>query len=125
MKRSPFSLTAPVVAALQILVLVVIALITLIGSLVTGEVDSWVNLWVELLLYLTFIAGYLVVLRGLWQQRTWARAPMIAIQLIVIGISYEDFWQSDPVLWKIVAVALTLVSLTAIAATLKLVNEPK
>ncbi|CAB4568682.1 MAG: hypothetical protein F2563_00740 [Actinobacteria bacterium] len=125
MKRSPFTLIAPAVAALQILVLVVIALITLIGSLVTGEVDSWVNLWVELLLYLIFIAGYLLVLRGLWQLRTWARAPMIAIQLIVIGISYEDFWQSDPVLWKIVAVALTLVSLTAIVATLKSENESK
>jgi hypothetical protein len=125
MKRSPFTLIAPAVAALQILVLVVITLITLIGSLVTGEVDSWVNLWVELLLYLIFIAGYLLVLRGLWQLRTWARAPMIAIQLIVIGISYEDFWQSDPVLWKIVAVALTLVSLTAIVATLKSENESK
>lgn len=125
MKRAPFTLIAPAVAALQILVLVVIALITLIGSLVTGEVDSWVNLWVELLLYLIFIAGYLLVLRGLWQRRTWARAPMIAVQLIVIGISYEDFWQSDPVLWKIVAVVLTLVSVTAIAATLKLVTEPK
>ncbi len=125
MKRSPFTLIAPAVAALQTLVLIVIALITLIGSILTREVDSWLNLGVELLLYSVFIAGYLLVLNGLWRQRAWAKAPMIAVQLIVIGISYEDFWQSDPVLWKIVAVALTLVSLTAIAATLKLETEPK
>ena len=124
MKRPQFSQIAPVVAVLQTLVLLIIALITLIGSLVTGEFEARVLL-PELLLYLVFIAGLWLVATGLRQRRAWARAPMIAVQLIVIGISYEDFWQSDPLLWKIVAVLLVMVSVAAIVSSLKLEIEPK
>ena len=124
MKRPQLSQIAPVVAILQTLVLLIIALITLIGSLVTGEFEARVLL-PELLLYLVFIAGLWLVATGLRRRRAWARAPMIAVQLIVIGISYEDFWQSDPLLWKVVAVLLVMVSVAAIVSSLKLEIEPK
>ena len=124
MKRPTFSQLAPIVAAVEVAVLVVIALITLFGSLITQEFEARVLL-PELLLYSVFIAGLGLVVKGLWLQRSWAKAPMIAVQLIVIGISYEDFWQSEPVIWKIVAIGLTLIAGLAIAATLKIKSDEK
>jgi hypothetical protein len=118
MKRTPIQLIAPVVAALQTLVLLVIAAITLIGSLVTREFESRVLL-PELLLYAVFIAGMGLVTRGLWRAASWAKAPMIAVQLIMIGISYEDFWSSNQVGWKIFALGLVALALIAITSTIK------
>lgn len=118
MKRPLIQLAAPLVAALQTLVLIVIALITLVGSLVTGEFEVRVLL-PELVLYVVFIAGLALVTRGLWRRRGWARAPMIAIQLIVIGISYEDFWQSDERLWQVFAIGLTGIALLAIVSAVR------
>lgn len=122
MKRPLIHLAAPLVAALQTLVLIVIALITLVGSLVTGEFEARVLL-PELVLYALFIAGLALVTRGLLRQRGWARAPMIAIQLIVIGISYEDFWQSEETLWQVFAIGLTAVAVLAIVSTFRAVEK--
>lgn len=118
MKRTPLQLIAPVVAALQTLVLLVIAAITLIGSLVTREFEARVLL-PELLLYAVFIAGMALVTRGLWRAVSWAKAPMIAVQLILIGISYEDFWSSAQAGWKIFAIGLVALAVLAIASTIK------
>lgn len=124
MSQFKYTRISPIVAGLQTLTLIVLLLITIIGTLITGEFEARVLL-PELLLYLIFIAGLAWVTRGLWQQRSWAKAPMIAVQLIVIGISYEDFWQSEPLRWKITAIGLTAVALTAIAATLKITDSAK
>jgi hypothetical protein len=118
MKRTPLQLIAPVVAALQTLVLLVIAAITLIGSLATREFEVRVLL-PELLLYAIFIAGMGLVARGLWRAASWAKAPMIAVQLIAIGISYEDFWSSAQLGWKIFAVGLVALAVLAITSTIK------
>ena len=66
MKRPLIQLIAPVMAAAETLLLLVIAAITLIGSLVTGEFETRVLL-PELLLYLIFILGMAAVTRGLWR----------------------------------------------------------
>lgn len=119
MKRSKVAWIAPLVALLQVVVLVAILLITLVGISVTGEFDGWVNLLAEVVIYLLAILGYLIVLRGLWHQKSWAVAPMIAVQLIVIGISYEDFWQRDVLFWKLFGVAVALLAIAAIYSALK------
>ena len=124
MNQFKFTRISPIVAGLQTLTLIVLLLITIIGTLITGEFEARVLL-PELLLYLVFIASLAWVTRGLWRQRSWAKAPMSAVQLIVIGISYEDFWQSDPLRWKVTAIGLTAVALTAIAATLKITDSAK
>ncbi|MGA1328901.1 MAG: hypothetical protein ACO3ZX_00950 [Candidatus Nanopelagicales bacterium] len=124
MSQFKYTRISPIVAGLQTITLIVLLLITIIGTLITGEFEARVLL-PELLLYLIFIAGLAWVTRGLWRQRSWAKAPMIAVQLIVIGISYEDFWQSDPLRWKVTAIGLTAVALTAIAATLKITDSAK
>jgi peptidoglycan/LPS O-acetylase OafA/YrhL len=124
MKRPIFSSFALVVASFQLLVLVVILLVTLVGITLTGEFDGWVNLVAEIIIYLLAIAGYLVVVRGLRQQKSWAYAPAIAVQLIVIGIAYEDFWQDDTWYWRAFGVVLAITSIAAIVAAAK-ESKPK
>lgn len=119
MKRPLIQLIAPAVAAAETLVLLVIAAITLVGSLVTGIFEIRVLL-PELLLYLLFILGMAAVTRGLWRLQSWAKAPMIAVQLIAIGISYEDFWGSAELTWKLFGISLAATAVAAIASTIKL-----
>ena len=124
MKRPLVQLIPPVMAAAETLLLLVIAAITLIGSLVTGEFETRVLL-PELLLYLIFILGMAAVTRGLWGLLSWAKAPMIAVQLIAIGISYEDFWGSSELVWKLFGVTLALIAAAAIFSTIKLPTTSK
>ncbi|MBM3691126.1 MAG: hypothetical protein FJW76_03855 [Actinobacteria bacterium] len=125
MERSKVSWIAPIVALIQVLILVIILLITLTGIALTREFDGWVNLIAEIVIYLLAIFGYSLVLRGLWRQKSWAVAPMIAVQLIVIGISYEDFWQRDVLFWKLFGVGVALLSVAAIYSALKQSREQK
>lgn len=125
MERSKVSWIAPIVALIQVLILVIILLITLTGIALTREFDGWVNLIAEIVIYLLAIFGYSLVLGGLWRQKSWAVAPMIAFQLIVIGISYEDFWQRDVLFWKLFGVGVALLSVAAIYSALKQSREQK
>jgi len=125
MERSKVSWIAPIVALTQVLILVIILLITLTGIALTREFDGWVNLIAEIVIYLLAIFGYSLVLRGLWRQKSWAVAPMIAVQLIVIGISYEDFWQRDVLFWKLFGVGVALLSVAAVYSALKQSREQK
>jgi hypothetical protein len=98
-------LVAVWLVSLQALVLLAIALITLVGSVVTQDFEVRVLL-PELILYAAFVALLVWLALGLKKGRAWARAPMILVQLLMIGISYEDFFQSSDLIWQTISILL-------------------
>jgi len=61
-----------------------------IGILVSGAQNpsSIAAPFVEVVIYLLFVLGIVLVARGLWQRRRWARTPFIVVQLFGLVIAY-------------------------------------
>lgn len=64
-----------------------------IGILVSGAQNptSVAAPFVEVVIYLLFVLGIVLVARGLWQRRRWARTPFVVVQLFGLVIAYTLF----------------------------------
>ena len=65
---------------------------------------------VEALIYLVFAVGIVLVVKGLWQRRRWARTPFVVIQLFA-GITGWTLLQGDGdsthlIGWAVLALAV-------------------
>jgi hypothetical protein len=76
-------------AALAVLEAVAVLAYT-IGILVSGAQNptSVAAPFVEVVIYLLFVLGIVLVARGLWQRRRWARTPFFVVQLFGLVIAY-------------------------------------
>jgi hypothetical protein len=103
--RPPYLTVAALLVALQALVLAVWAVLVLV-HVSTMSVTTAV-------FFLVYAAALGACAAGLWQLRSWARAPIMLTQLIMLGLAWDSRHTNLPV-----AIGLAVVALAAIGGLL-------
>jgi hypothetical protein len=108
--RPPTLLGAAVLVGLEGLLMVGLAVLEVVnvhaGRVVLGVTTA--------LFFLLLGAGLLVCARGLLGARSWARGPVVAVQLIGVLLSFS-FWGGET---TVGAVVIALVSVATLAGVL-------
>jgi len=89
-RRPVFLIAAAALVALQALVLLVCAVLVLAdlgGGLSGGGVQTAI-------FFIVCAAGLAACAWGLYGRNSWARAPVVLVQLIMLGLSYDS--RDDP-----------------------------
>ena len=64
------------------------AIVTLVGALTTGDINSWTTLSFEMLIYLFFVFVMWVIARGLTRGNERSFGPFVLAQFFVIIIAW-------------------------------------
>jgi hypothetical protein len=117
--NSPISLRlAAAIAALESLLLVVVAIL---GLITPSNVGVAVGLGA---LYVVVALGLALAAVGLWERRSWGRAPVVLAQLVIAGVAWDV--RKDETGLAIVGGALALGALACVlhpASTRALAGE--
>ena len=73
---------------IQSIGILVFALITLVGALVTQDINSWTTLVTEMIIYLFFVVAMWLIARGLMRGNNRAFGPYVLAQLFLIIIAW-------------------------------------
>lgn len=114
-------LIALVVAGLEAVVLVVVAVASVV-SMVQDELDGAVVVIALAVVLLLFVALLLVGINALWHGRRWGRGPVLTWQLIQAAIAVGAVgegppWAVYPALAASLVVAVGLLLPASVAAT--------
>ena len=106
------------IATLEGLGLIGYAIYDLVNALQSGltgpeEVSNVPALILLILIQVVFGVGMVLVARGWWQTRRWARSPFLVAQLLGVFVGW-DLAQSAGSLEKAVGIALILVAVVGI-----------
>ena len=97
---------------------VAVATVVLLGALLTGRVASTGNAIGLLLVAVLGLGLLMACARGLWRVASWARAPVVVVQVILAFIGYNAAFP-----WHAPQVGVPM--LVAVAAILYLLATPE
>lgn len=105
---SPLSLRiAAVLVAVESVFLLVVAVLTLIGPTNVGVAIGLA------VVYVVSAFGLATAGVGLWERRSWGRAPVVLAQLVILGIAWDLHRDSTAV-----AIAAALLGAAVLACVL-------
>jgi len=103
--RPPYLTLAAVLVALQALVLALWAVLVLVHVSTMSVTTA--------IFFLVYAAALAASAAGLWRLQSWARAPIVLTQLIMLGLAWDSRHANLPV-----AIGLAVVALAALGSLL-------
>lgn len=80
--------TAAAIIRAQSVGILAFAIVTLVGAITTGEIESWLTIAIEIFIYLFFVIVMWVIARGVLRRNQRAFGPYVLTQLFVLIIAW-------------------------------------